>query len=125
VGDLPPGVAAAADPISPLAERRRLVAPALPRVSLTERPRHVEVPEILSSGQIQRCIIVLDPDLAAANDTTFGLIVRHEVGHCLGFGGHVASGLMRPVCCAANITPDVVGMMRTLYTLPPGTEVTR
>jgi hypothetical protein len=36
---------------------------------------------------------------------------------------------MAPTCCTATsslaITPDVTGMMRTLYRLPPGTMVSR
>ena len=38
--------------------------------------------------------------------------------------GHVKSGLMRSTCCVLTITPNVVRMMRRLYSLPPGTEVT-
>jgi hypothetical protein len=123
IQDLPPGVVAAGDPIDPLAEKRRRVAPALPRVTLGEASRHIQAPEIRANGEIQRCVIILDPDVAGLDDHRFGLVVRHEVGHCLGFIGHVASGLMRPTCCADAITPDVAGMMRTLYNLPPGTEV--
>jgi hypothetical protein len=32
---------------------------------------------------------------------------------------------MKPTCCALNITSDVSGMMRKLYNLEPGTDVTR
>jgi hypothetical protein len=90
--------------------------------------RRVEVPEVLSSGQIQRCVIVLDPVLDNVSDTALRTFIRHEVGHCLGFIGHVSSGLMRASpCfpCRLNITSDVSNMMRQLYNLPPGTEVTR
>jgi hypothetical protein len=59
------------------------------------------------------------------SDNALRSVIRHEVGHCLGFLGHVSSGLMRPSCCLLNITSDVRNMMRQLYNLPPGTEVTR
>ena len=86
--------------------------------------RRVEAPEILAGGRIQRCVIVLDQALDNVSDNTLKAVIRHEVGHCLGFIGHVSSGLMRPTCCLLNITTDVRDMMRQLYNLPPGTEVT-
>jgi hypothetical protein len=97
----------------------------LAQVAVPTAVRRVEMPEILSNGEIQRCVIVLDPSLTDFGDTAVRWVIRHEVGHCLGFIGHVASGLMRPRCCALNITSDVTGMMRKLYSLEPGTDVTR
>jgi hypothetical protein len=87
--------------------------------------RRVEMPEVLAGGEIQRCIIVIDPALSGFGDTAVRSVIRHEIGHCLGFIGHVSSGLMKPTCCALNITSDVSGMMRKLYNLEPGTDVTR
>jgi hypothetical protein len=90
---------------------------------LTER-RRLTVPEVLESGEIRRCGLVLDEELAFINVTVLQTVIRHELGHCLGFMGHVSTGLMRPTCCALNITSDVSNMLRKLYSLPPGTEVT-
>jgi hypothetical protein len=84
----------------------------------------VEVPQITGDSEIQTCALVLDPVLLDGPTLTLKSVIRHEVGHCLGFIGHVASGLMKPVCCALNITSDVQNMMRKLYNNPPGTPVT-
>ncbi len=125
-GDLPGEVIGAADPFVEVGESRSrsTVARQLPRLTMPEAPRRMEVPEVLANGQIQRCVIVLDPVLADASDNTLRAVIRHEIGHCLGMIGHVSSGLMKPTCCALNITSDVIAMMRLLYSLPPGTPVT-
>jgi hypothetical protein len=86
--------------------------------------RRLELPEVTSGGEIRRCVIILDDRLALLGETAVRATLRHEIGHCLGFLGHVTSGLMRPRCCALNITPNVVRMMQRLYSLAPGTEVT-
>jgi hypothetical protein len=55
-------------------------------------------------------------------------VLRHEVGHCLGFIGHVPNrnSVMHPsACCPLTITADVSRMMRTLYSNEPNTPVTR
>ena len=118
--DLPGSVVGLGDPFSPLGEARR-------RISLRAAARHVEAPEILTNGQILRCRISLDPvifddaEVAAA-------VIRHEIGHCLGFIGHVsnrASLMHATSCCPLTITADVTGMMRRLYRLAPATRVTR
>jgi hypothetical protein len=124
--DLPGNVVGFGDPFVVLPESRRSVAAAqLRKLVIPATPRRVEVPEILGTGEIQRCLIVLDPALENASDLTIMAVIRHEIGHCLGFIGHVATGLMKPTCCALNFTPDVVGMMKRLYNLPPGTPVSR
>jgi len=87
--------------------------------------KHVQMPLVRSTGDIETCLIVLDVSLADASVNTLRAVIRHEVGHCLGFIGHVGSGLMKPTCCALNFTSDVTRMMRRLYSLPPGTVVTR
>jgi len=96
----------------------------LPR--LTER-RHLEIPEIQSDGQIRRCQILLDEETFGDASSVF-LVVRHEIGHCLGFLGHVPSGLMvtalHSPTFSPTITTDVSGMLRRLYKLPPRTSVT-
>jgi hypothetical protein len=86
--------------------------------------RRVELPQVLPSGEIRRCAIILDPALAVFGETALRTAISHEVGHCLGFIGHVSSGLMRRTCCASNLTSNVVRMMNRLYSLPPGTVVT-
>lgn len=96
----------------------------MPSVSASATTRRLKIPDVLADGRIQRCVVVLDPVLADASDTVIRFVLRHEIGHCLGFVGHVSSGLMRPTCCALNLTLDVAGMMQRLYSLPPGTEVT-
>jgi hypothetical protein len=108
-----------------LSERRRggARARALRSLAVHEQAQRREIPEILSNGEIHRCAIVLDTGLLDASDVELAYAIRHEVGHCLGFIGHVPRGVMRAFCCSLDITPDVAGMMRTLYTLPPGTAV--
>ncbi len=86
--------------------------------------RRLELPEVLSSGEIRRCAIVLDDRPALLGELAVRTTLKHEIGHCLGFLGHVKSGLMRPNGCALSITPNVVRMMQRLYSLPPGTNVT-
>jgi len=125
-GDLPGNVVGFGDPFVMASESgRSTTARQLRRLAVPAAPRRVEMPEVLSTGEIQSCVIVLDPVLENASDTTIKSVIRHEIGHCLGFIGHVPSGLMKPTCCALNFTPDVVGMMKKLYNLPPGTDVTR
>ena len=127
VGDLPDRTLATGDPSVEFAEARRGasgLARRLPMLAAPAGPGALRVPEITAGGEIQRCLITLDPVLDAASEATVKAVIRHEVGHCLGFIGHVSSGLMKPTCCALNFTPDVVGMMKRLYGQPPGTEVT-
>jgi hypothetical protein len=125
-GDLPGAVVGRGDPTVVFGESRRSAGPRdLRTLVIPAAPRRMEMPEILASGEIQRCLITLDPALQNVSEGTIKAVIRHEVGHCLGFIGHVASGLMKPTCCALNFTSDVVGMMKKLYNLPPGTEVTR
>jgi len=120
VGDLPGRTLATGNPFVEFAQ-----AGALLKLAVARAPRPLELPEVLATGEIQRCLITLDPVLEAASLTAIKAVIRHEVGHCLGFIGHVSSGLMRPTCCALNFTSDVVTVMRRLYRLPPGTPVTR
>lgn len=120
VRDLPGRTLATGNPFVGFAQ-----AQALLKLAVARAPRPLELPEILPTGEIQRCLITLDPALDQLSTTAIRSIIRHEVGHCLGFIGHVSSGLMKPTCCALNFTSDVVGMMRRLYRLPPGTPVTR
>jgi hypothetical protein len=90
--------------------------------------RRLEIPEILTSGEIQRCVMVLDPVLETASTSVVRATIRHEVGHCLGFIGHVSNrrSLMHASsCCPLAITADITRMMRRLYGAPPGTEVRR
>jgi hypothetical protein len=127
VGDLPDPTLATGDPSVEFAERRQpasALARRLPMLAGPAGPRALRVPEVTAAGEIQRCLITLDPVLDAASEATVKAVIRHEVGHCLGFIGHVSSGLMKPTCCALNFTADVVGTMKRLYGLPPGTEVT-
>jgi predicted Zn-dependent protease len=69
----------------------------------------------------------LDPEIFGSAEAA-AAVIRHEIGHCLGFIGHVSNprSLMHPTsCCPLTITADVRGMMRRLYRLAPGTPVTR
>jgi len=127
VADLPDPVIGFGDPFVSAAQSTRAASlgrtlrQGLPQVAA----RRVEMPEVLASGEIRRCVIILDENLDTVSAGTLALIIRHEIGHCLGFLGHVSSGLMKPTCCGTEITSDVRGMMRKLYTLAPGTDVTR
>ena len=129
ISDLPGEVIGLGNPFLDVAQARTegdsVVARQLRKRALRATVRQLEIPEVLASGEIQRCGIVLDESLARASVGTLTSVVRHEVGHCLGFAGHVGTGLMKPRCCAQNITPDVRNMMRKLYRLEVGTEVTR
>lgn len=85
--------------------------------------RTIRLPQVRSNGQIVSCRMALDP-LAFQTREIFEFTFGHELGHCLGFVGHVPSGLMAPRCCdRATITDDVRQMMRELYSLPPGTPI--
>jgi hypothetical protein len=101
-----------------------------PQLPLAEHPRlQVSVPEVGADGQIQTCVSQIDPLISTADSFTMKFLIRHEIGRCLGFLGTVPRGVMAPTCCTATsslaITPDVTGMMRTLYRLPPGTTVSQ
>jgi hypothetical protein len=122
VGDLPGDVIGFADPFSPFALRAPQAA-RTPRAVQHDGGARFRIPEILGSGAIQRCRITLDPDADSARNN-LAVTIRHEIGHCLGFLGHVGSGLMSPRCCQTAITADVRDMLRQLYSVPPGTEVT-
>jgi hypothetical protein len=129
-GDLPGNVVGLADPFSDLAKLLR-GEPVLRRSAFpAERSaiREVRVPETTAEGEIQRCVIVLDPIVNEARIAAVRSVIRHEIGHCLGFLGHVSnrnSVMHASACCPLTITADVRNMMRTLYNNPPGTEVTR
>jgi hypothetical protein len=132
VADLPGNTVGLANPLGePLAERRRAslsLAEKLRRVTAAATPRRLELPELSGSGDIQRCQIILDPALDELPLAAFKHVLRHEIGHCLGFIGHVASPssvMHASACCPLAITGDVSGMMRKLYSLAPGTDVTR
>jgi hypothetical protein len=131
---LPGNLVGLGNPITPIGEKPRrgvTVAETLRlRIPLTTALRRVEVPEIQANGQIQRCVIVFDPVLEFLGDDVFEAVFRHEIGHCLGFIGHVPKGLMAATVEVGKkpslaITSDVRNMMRKLYRLPPGTKVTR
>jgi len=134
IGDLPGNIVGYADPTAPpLAETRRTTSGlgrklSQPRTVAAGAPRRLELPELSASNEVQRCQIILDPVLADASPAAFKHVLRHEIGHCLGFAGHVgstASVMHASACCPLAITGDVSGMLRRLYGLPPGTDVTR
>jgi hypothetical protein len=122
VEDLPDHFIGGANPF--FQEPRGAGARLLRQVRTTAPGRRQELRQVLPSGQITRCAVLLDPSLSFAPERAVRVTVRHEIGHCLGFGGHVGSGLMRPTCCEMNITSNVIRMLRRLYSLPPGTVVT-
>jgi hypothetical protein len=119
------------DPLSPLAQRPNgdnPVGSRLRQLRLSAATRTLEIPELTSGSEIQRCALVLDPVLLDAPQAAFNHVLRHEVGHCLGFIGHVANrrSVMHPTaCCPLAITSDITRMMRTLYNNEPNTPVTR
>jgi hypothetical protein len=128
IADLPGKVVGLGDPFSEFAQKPKQTgvrAAQIRRLRLPQATGKVEVPQISAASEIQTCALVLDPVLFDGSETQLRSVIRHEVGHCLGFIGHVSSGLMKPTCCALNITSNVQNMMRKLYNLEPGTEVTR
>jgi hypothetical protein len=134
IGDLPDNVVGYANPTGdPIAETRRTTSSlGLKLRQLRNIPagtsRRLEMPELTASSEVQRCQIILDPALADASAAALKHVIRHEIGHCLGFVGHVAStaSVMHPsACCPLAISGDVSGMLRRLYNLPPGTDVSR
>jgi hypothetical protein len=134
VADLPGNVVGLGDPFSALAKAQEpgpghAMAQRLRQLSLPQAPvRRLEIPELSVGNTIERCLLVLDPAVLEGSVALFTSTVRHEVGHCLGFIGHVSNrrSLMHASsCCPLTITSDVSRMMRRLYGLPPGTEVRR
>lgn len=74
-----------------------------------------------SSGRIRNAEVTLAPTYTSGScrDT-----VAHEVGHGIGYLDHSADGgLMDPDGGSGEITTAVSDMMRLLYSLPPGTDV--
>jgi hypothetical protein len=131
-GDLPGNVVGYGDPTAPpFAQTRRMTSPLarqLPRLTVPAAPRRLEIPELSAQSEIQRCQLILDPALLDMSDAVLKHVIRHEVGHCLGFVGHVGSTgsvMHASACCPLAVTGDVSGMMKQLYNLPPATEVTR
>jgi hypothetical protein len=130
IADLPGNVVGLGDPFSPLAQLPKGHNPVGARLRQLKVPaiRKLEIPELTSGSEIQRCALVLDPVLLDAPLAAFNSVLRHEVGHCLGFIGHVPNrrSVMHPTaCCPLTITADVSRMMRTLYNNEPNTPVTR
>lgn len=132
IADLPEPVVGIGDPVSLLAESRRSgsqIIQGLRQRGVQIAARRVEVPEIQAGGDISRCQIALDPSIETLSTELLARLIRHEVGHCLGFIGHVPRGVMAtPLNSPATslaITPDVAGMMQRLYRLPPSTPITR
>jgi hypothetical protein len=126
--DLPDNVVGLGDPFSTFAQKPKqsgVRSAQVRRLKLPQATGKVEIPQITGDSEILTCALVLDPVLFDGPDAQLKAVIRHEVGHCLGFIGHVSSGLMKPTCCALNITSDVRNMMRKLYNNPPGTVVTR
>jgi hypothetical protein len=130
IADLPGNVVGLGDPFSPLGQRPKGHNPVGAKLRELKVPaiRKLEIPELTSGSEIQRCALVLDPVLLDAPLAAFNSVLRHEVGHCLGFIGHVANrrSVMHPsACCPLAITADITRMMRTLYNNEPNTPVTR
>lgn len=74
-----------------------------------------------AAGSITRADITLSPisGTPACVDT-----IAHEAGHSIGFLGHTSDGgLMDSDGGNGQITGQVAGMIRTLYSNPPGTIV--
>ena len=77
------------------------------------------------TGEFTRCLIKVRRK--ACNDDPLDMItmVAHEVGHCLGFGGHTTdSGIMdSDGGIGAMLTSRARKMIKLLYSLPPGTNI--
>lgn len=126
--DLPDPVIGRGDVFSTFSEKPKqsgVRAAQFRRLRLPQATRTVEIPQISADSEILTCALILDPVVLDFPEARIRAVIRHEVGHCLGFLGHVSSGLMKPTCCALNITSDVRNMMRKLYNNPPATVVTR
>ncbi|MBI1893284.1 MAG: hypothetical protein HYS14_04130 [Candidatus Rokubacteria bacterium] len=97
-------------------------------VAQTPRIHTLRIPQVISN-RVRNCDVFLDPILWQSGAAVFWHVVKHEVGHCLGFVDHtfetdsVMSSLESVPCCPTKIIPRVADMLRELYTLPIGTEV--
>lgn len=75
-----------------------------------------------SAGVITSVSMVIEPKQNFC-DGGLAATVAHEAGHAIGFLGHDTSGIMHPYL-AGPITDQQANMIRLLYSLAPGTDIT-
>ncbi len=74
------------------------------------------------AGVISSVAVTIEPNQAYC-DGGLSATVSHEAGHAIGFLGHDTTGMMHPFR-AGPITSQQANMIRLLYSLPPGTDIT-
>ena len=75
-----------------------------------------------SAGLITKVSMVIERSQASC-DGGLAATVTHEAGHAIGFMGHDTTGIMHPYQ-AGPITSQQGEMIRLLYSMPPGTDIT-
>lgn len=130
--DLPGGTVVSANPLSEsmqsvdsTEQSARAIARRLAQSGVSSSSeRRMELPEVLPTGEIVRCEIMLDP-ITTTHGPSAAYALFNGIGRCLGFVGPAPSGVMSAKCCSFSFTSDVRRVMRKLYSLPPGTPVSR
>ena len=81
------------------------------------------VPYMYSSGEYAKCEIYVHSDINNMNCTHADLM-EHEIGHCIGFLRHTDDKtVMNKYVGAGPRTSAVTNMIRLLYSLSPGTNI--
>ena len=86
----------------------------------------VAYPERWTDGTIRGCRVFIHLLHQRMDCGSLQGTVKHEIGHCIGFFEHTSDGgLMDPIANNA-IAPNAAtrNMIRLLYSLPPGTNIT-
>lgn len=75
-----------------------------------------------SAGLITSVSMIIERSQAYC-DGGLAATVTHEAGHAIGFMGHDTTGIMHPYK-AGPLTSQQGNMIRLLYSMPPGTDIT-
>lgn len=79
--------------------------------------------QVDASNRFRNCDIYIDTSLQNGTEL-FNRVIKHELGHCIGFIDHTLEGeSVMSAPAGDKIIPRVAEMLRELYRLPIGTEV--